>query len=203
MKRTLLLLLALFGALLSAERAAARRPVIQWGLLAGLNASDYSFRSDDRTIDNRLGWQAGMMTSINFARLSLEPQLIYLHQSMTYADTALDREAKVRCNSIDLPILVACNVLGPVRIFAGPVFTLMNKCSGGKAVFASADDFDWSNLRSTCSYTLGIEVKLFSHYRADLRYNGQFKAKSHALMPDGREGRMRSNFVSLNIGYFF
>ena len=144
-----------------------------------------------------------MMTSLNFARFSLEPQVIFLHQSMTYADTELGKEATLRCNSIDLPILAAWTVVGPVRLFAGPVFTLMNKCSGGKAVFASGEDFDLSNLRSTCSYTVGIELKIRAHYRADLRYNGQFKAKSHALMPDGREGRMRSSFVSLNIGYFF
>ncbi len=202
-KRLFLLFACALGLLAPVERAAARRPVIQWGILTGLNASDYSFRSAGTAIDNKLGWQAGMMTSLNFARFSLEPQVIFLHQSMTYADTELGKEATLRCNSIDLPILAAWTVVGPVRLFAGPVFTLMNKCSGGKAVFASGEDFDLSNLRSTCSYTVGIELKIRAHYRADLRYNGQFKAKSHALMPDGREGRMRSSFVSLNIGYFF
>ena len=55
-KRLFLLFACALGLLAPVERAAARRPVIQWGILTGLNASDYSFRSAGTAIDNKLGW---------------------------------------------------------------------------------------------------------------------------------------------------
>lgn len=203
MKRTLFILL-LAGSLLGAALpAAARKPAVRWGVMGGLNASDYSFRDNRADIENKLGWQAGLMASLDFARFSIEPQVIYMQQSFRYANVGQERSATLRSRSIDLPVLVAFDVLGPVRLFAGPVVTLMNKCKGGGGVFAGADGFSLSNLRSTCSYTVGVELRFLKHFRADLRYNGQFKAKNHVLMPDGLEGRMRMHAVSLNVGYLF
>ena len=201
MKKTLFLLLFVLAC--TVQPASAGKPLIRWGLTAGLNASDYSFGDKRADIDNKLGWQFGLMSSIDIAFLSIEPQFLFLHQSLRY--DPLDREgrANLRTNSIDVPILVAFDVIGPLRLFAGPVFTLMNKTSGGKNVFATGDGLSLSSMRSTCSYTAGIELRILKHYRADLRYNGQFKAKRHVMMPDGKENRMRSSFVALSIGYLF
>lgn len=202
MKRTLF---ALFAAalVLAASSAEARRPAVRWGILGGLNASDYSFRDNRADIENKLGWQLGLMTSLDFARFSIEPQVIYMHQTFRYANVGEKRSATLKSRSIDLPILVAFDVLGPVRLFAGPVVTVMNKCRGGGGVFEESEGFSLSSLRSTCSYTLGVEPRFMKHFRADLRYNGQFKAKNHVRMPDGLEGKMRQHSVSLNVGYFF
>lgn len=203
MKRTLFVLLLAGTLALGALPAAARKPAVRWGLMAGLNAPDYSFHDNRADIENKLGWQLGLMTSLDFARFSIEPQLLYMQQSFRYANVGEERSATLRSRSVDLPVLVAFDVLGPVRLFAGPVVTLMNKSKGGAAAFDHAEGFRLSSLRSTCSYTLGVELRFLKHFRADLRYNGQFKAKKQVLMPDGLEGRMRSHAVSLNVGYFF
>lgn len=201
MKKTLILLLLAAAAFV--QPAAARTPQIRWGVTAGLNASDYSFGDSRSDIDNKLGWQAGLMSSIDIAFLSIEPQFLFLHQSLRYDNLEQGARATIRSNSIDVPVLVAFNLLGPLRLCAGPVFTLMNKTSGGKGAFASGDGLNLSGLRSTCSYTAGVELRLLKHYRAELRYNGQFRAKRHVTMPDGIEGRMRSSFVALSVGYLF
>lgn len=203
MKRTLFALFLAGMLALAASPAAARRPAVRWGILGGVNASDYSFRDNRADIENKLGWQLGLMTSLDFARFSIEPQVIYVHQSFRYANVGQEQSATLKSRSIDLPILAAFDVLGPVRLFAGPVVTVMNKCRGGGGVFESSEGFSLSSLRSTCSYTLGIELRFLKHFRADLRYNGQFKAKNHVLMPDGLEGKMRQHSVSFNVGYFF
>lgn len=201
MKKTILLFVALLA--VAVQPASAGRPLIRWGVTAGLNASDYSF-SDGRTdIDNKLGWQLGLMSSIDIAFLSIEPQFLFLHQTLRYENLERGEGAKLRSNSIDVPVLVAFDVLGPLRLFAGPVFTVMNRTGGGKGSFTAGDGLNLSGLRSACSYTAGVELRLLKHYRAELRYNGQFRAKRHVTMPDGIEGRMRSSFVALSVGYLF
>ena len=105
------------------------------------------------------------------------------------------KEINLKSNSIDVPVLLSFRLLRPVRIYAGPVFTVMNDCkqkSGG-------DLLDFGRVRPTMSYTVGAGVKLLGH-----RYNGQFKSKKDVVLPDGGKlDKLRTYNVALNFGYLF
>lgn len=173
---------------------------IKWGLLAGVNVPDYSFQDKAVDLKNKAGWQLGMITSIKLGFLTIDPQLLYIRQQV---EVGLPKEVTgdLKTQSLDLPVMVGATLVGPLRIFAGPVFTLMNKCDNDLP-FADQRDFDITNLRSTLSYAAGVELR-FKKARFDLRYNGQFKDKKGVALTEQLIGKMRSQSVSLNVGYYF
>ena len=109
-------------------------------------------------------------------------------------------EINLKSNSIDVPVLVSLRLLNPVRIYAGPVFTVMNDCkqkSGG-------DLLDFGRVRPSVSYTVGAGIVLMRHLLIDLRYNGQFRSKHDVVLPDGRQlDKLRTYNVALSFGYLF
>ncbi len=184
----------------SAAAAASAQPLkVEWGFMAGINVPDYTTKMDKTEIGNKLGWQAGIVTSLKFGWVSVDPQIFYVRQGLNIRPE--DGETlSIKSNSIDVPVLVAFRPVKLLRIFAGPVFTVMNDCkrkSGG-------DRLDFGRIRPTLSYSVGAGVTVFKHLTVDLRYNGQFKGKSDVVLPDGRSlDKMRSYNVALNVGYLF
>ena len=146
-----------------------------------------------------LGWQAGIVTAGNLGAFAIEPQILYVRQGLRIRPEG-GSEINLKSNSIDVPVLMSFRLLRPVRIYAGPVFTVMNDCkqkSGG-------DLLDFGRVRPTMSYTVGAGVKLLGHLRVDLRYNGQFKSKKDVVLPDGGKlDKLRTYNVALNFGYLF
>ena len=185
--------LAAFVLMAFATSASAQKLGIDWGVIAGINMADYSVKQLDKTtryddVKNEIGWQAGLMMSINVMRFSIEPQIIYVRNKTELTEGNLT--STIKSNSLDVPILVSYRVLGPLRVMAGPVFTVMNDNSGIR-------DLSIDQLRSTCSYAVGLEARLFDKLRLDLRYNGQFKRKETAI------GKVNVNTVAFNVGYYF
>ena len=96
--------------------------------------------------------------------------------------------------------LLSLRLLHPVRIYTGPVFTVMNdsKQKSGR------DLLDFGRVRPTVSFTVGAGVVLMRHLLVDLRYNGQFRAKHDVVLPDGQQlDKLRSYNVALSFGYLF
>lgn len=204
MKKTILVLLALVVAITASAQdfmgQKKQKSAVRWGLIAGMNAADFKLIDTKINFDNKLGWQAGLMASIGIGRImSIDPQILYVSQNMTFT-MANKSQGEIKCSSIDIPIALGFKIVGPLRLFAGPVFTVLNESSGtyGK------EDLEFSGLRTTFSYVLGAEVRLFDHLRIDVRYNGQFKNKENVSLPDNAGvGEMRSQSASINIGYYF
>lgn len=204
MKKSLLLLLAVLIAFTASAQdfmgQKKEKSPVRWGLIAGMNAADFKLVDTKIGFDNKLGWQAGLMASIGIGRImSIDPQILYISQNMTF--TMPDKsKGEIKCSSIDIPIALGFKIVGPLRLFAGPVFTVLNESSGTY----SKQELEFSGIRTTFSYVLGAEVRLFDHLRIDVRYNGQFKNKENVALPaDAGKGEMRSQSASLNIGYYF
>lgn len=195
-KLLLTLLLAATAVAASAQRPRTR---VEWGFVGGISIPDYTTDMDRTDIKNKLGWQAGIITAINFGALAIEPQILYVRQGLRIRPEGGD-EVNLKSNSIDVPILASLRLLHPVRIFAGPVFTVMNDCkqkSGG-------DLLDFGRVRPSVSYTVGAGLTLMRHLYIDLRYNGQFKGKRDVVLPDGRQlDKLRTWNVALSFGYLF
>ena len=184
----------------SAAAAASAQPLkVEWGFMAGINVPDYTTKMDKTDIANKLGWQAGIVTSLKIGWFSVDPQIFYVRQGFDIRPDGGDA-IRLKSNSIDVPVLAAFRPIRFLRIFAGPVFTVLNSCkqkSGG-------DLLDFSRVRPTVSYSVGAGTTLFKHLTVDLRYNGQFRSKRDIVLPDGSElGKLRTYNVALNVGYLF
>lgn len=193
MKRLIMLALAAI-LLMTASTLKAQNLNVQWGITAGVNMADYSVKalkgqsiSYDK-VKNDLGWQVGLMASVNIGRLAIEPQILYVRHSTELTQGTMKNALK--SNSLDVPLLVSFRLIGPLRVMAGPVFTVLNDNTGLK-------DLSIDQLRSTCSYALGVEARILQKLRLDVRYNGQFKKKETII------GEVGVNTFALNIGYYF
>ena len=198
MIRKIVLTLLLGGAVLS---AAAQKPRarVEWGVIGGINIPDYTTNMKAADVKNKLGWQAGIVTAVNLGAFAVEPQILYVRQGLRIRPEGA-KEINLKSNSIDVPVLASFRLLKPVRISAGPVFTVMNDCkqkSGG-------DLLDFGRIRPTLSYTVGAGVVLMRHLLIDLRYNGQFRSKHEVVLPDGSQlDKLRTYNVALSFGYLF
>ena len=184
----------------AAALTAAAQPVkVEWGAIAGINVPNYKTNMSSSDIKNKLGWQAGIVTSLKIGWFSVDPQILYVRQGLRIRPEGGD-EIDLKSTSIDIPVLAAFRPIRIVRIFAGPVFTVLNDCkhkTGG-------DKVDFGRVRPTLSYSVGAGVTLFKHMLVDLRYNGQFKAKTDVVLPDGsRMDKLRTYNVALSVGYLF
>jgi len=196
MIRKILILLLLAAA---AMPVSAQRLRVEWGAIAGLNIADFSTSDSDADVKNKLGWQAGIVTAVDFGVFAIEPQILYVRQGLRFR-TAGEKEVNIKSNSIDVPVLVSLRLLKPLRFYAGPVFTVMNDCkqkSGG-------DLLDFGRVRPSVSFSVGASVALLRHLLIDLRYNGQFKGKEDVVLPnDARLDKLRSHSFAISFGYLF
>lgn len=194
-----LLLILLLTA--SAGSAAAQRPrtMVEWGVMGGINVPDYTTNMDATDIRNKLGWQAGIVTAVKFGAFAVEPQILYVRQGLRIRPEG-GPELNLKSNSIDVPVLASFRLLSPLRIYAGPVFTVLNNCKQK----SGNDLLDFGRIRPSVSYTVGAGVVLLRHLLIDLRYNGQFRSKHDVVLPDGRQlDKLRTYNVALSVGYIF
>lgn len=173
---------------------------IEWGAIGGINVPNYTTNMQIADIGERMGWQAGIVTAVNFGAFAIEPQILYVRNGIRINYYGEERTSvRLRSNSIDVPVLASLRLLRPVRFYAGPVFTVMNDCkqkSGG-------DLLDFGRIRPTISFAAGVGVQL-GHMLLDLRYNGQFRAKHDVVLPDGNYlKKLRSYNVAFSVGYLF
>lgn len=194
-----ILLTLLFACALCGVRAQRPRLKMEWGAIYGLNITDFSTDAGQTDVKNKLGWQLGIVTALNWGAFALEPQIVYVRQGLRIRPDG-GGEVNLKSNSLDVPVLVSLRLLHPVRIYAGPVFTVMNDCrqkSGG-------DLLDFSRVRPSLSYSVGAGVALMRHLLVDLRFNGQFRAKHDVVLPDGGKlDKLRARSVALSFGYIF
>lgn len=194
-----LVLTLFFAAVAYSAAAQLPRTRIEWGVLGGINVPDYTTNMSKADVKNKMGWQLGITTALDLGLVAIEPQILYVRQGLRIQPEGIP-ELNVKSNSIDVPVLVSLRLLSPFRIYAGPVFTVMNDCKQK----AGNDLLDFGRVRPTLSYTIGAGVVLLRHLLIDLRYNGQFRGKHDvALTNEVMLPEIRSYNVALSVGYLF
>lgn len=195
-KLVLTLFLAVVACSASAQRSRTR---MEWGVIGGINVPDYTTNMSKADVKDKMGWQVGITTAVNLGVVAVEPQILYVRQGLRIRPEGLS-ELNVKSKSIDVPVLVSLRLLNPFRIYAGPVFTVMNDCKQK----AGDDLLDFGRVRPTLSYTIGAGVVLLRHLLIDVRYNGQFRGKHDvALTNEVMLPEIRSYNVALSVGYLF
>ena len=196
--KTVLVLLLLAVLSLPVRTAAQRRTFVEWGVLGGLNFSDFSSKDKSFDVSNKLGFQAGISIGVNLGLVAIQPEILFVRQTFGVEHADIGR-VKVKSNSIDVPVLLSVRVLKPLRINVGPVFSGMNDC---KYIWGS-DLIAFGRARPTVSYTLGLGLVLGRNFLIDCRYNGQFTSKKTYYTEDAVRIDLKSYSVGVSIGYVF
>ncbi len=185
---------------LSAFGQQERKGGMEWGLRAGANLPKYSTPDGRISVENQIGWHAGMEIKYNFGAFAIGPEVVYMRHALVIHNN-LERDSKrIKMHSVDIPLLFSLRAWHPMRIDMGPVFTVMNNCQ-----YTEGDQrMQFGPLRPTVSFTIGVGVEIGRHFFADLRYNGQFRPKE-CFYPMATEYRfkMKSHSFSLSIGAKF
>lgn len=70
---------------------------------------------------SQIGYQAGVFAQANFGRLFLRPEITYSSITTSYDFPLASTEHEV--TKFDLPLLLGYNVIGPLDMYAGPVYS--------------------------------------------------------------------------------
>ena len=139
MKKRCLLTTAIALILCGITNNAGAKGPIRFGIKAGIQSQSLHASKDEVlgvfSADKDFGYQFGFVARINFPMLYIQPELNYAKHRFTM-DMEDGATTKVKVNNIELPILVGWKIAF-VRLFAGPVFTLMND-TGNKLKNTSA-----------------------------------------------------------------
>lgn len=130
MKYTICGFLTLF--LFAASSSAAQEFTYSLGIKGGLNYSlgGYGhevFGTNPRTIgeqfdaQSEFGFHGGVFAQANLGRLFLRPEITYSSIKTSYDFPLASTEHEV--TKIDIPVLLGYNIIGPVDIYAGPVYS--------------------------------------------------------------------------------
>lgn len=185
---TLCLALATVGAL-SAQN------FLEYGITAGANLPHYSTNATGVEVGNKWGWQAGVVVRINTPIVAIQPELLFVRNSIDLKGAAYD--INVKSNSLSLPLLASFKLLRIIHINVGPVFSLTNDC---KYKF-EGNKYDFGRMQPTVGYAVGAAVQL-QHLLVDLRFNGQFKG-AESLNHHDINLKINTYSVALSLGYLF
>lgn len=180
---------------LAATAGASAQKLLEYGLKAGIDITDFSTRTSGTDVRNKLGWQAGMIIRINTPIVAIQPELMYVRQSLDVRQGGAD--LRVKSNSCSMPLLASFRLLRIIHLNIGPVFSLANSCK----YKVDGEKYDFGRLKPTVGYALGAAVQL-RNLLIDARFNGQFKSMASAN-PHGIEVNVRSYSVAFSLGYLF
>lgn len=212
MKRTiriyyalLFLLLLLPGMLRAEERAGKSKKLpkvrMEWGLQAGAGFWTYGGGGNLGELKGRMGWQAGISMAAVWGKWALRPEIRFVRHGveMTLPDEARPT-IDLKSSSIEVPVLFSVRAVEPLRFYAGPVLTVMDRCS-----YTDPDGLalDVGHVRPTLGYAVGASVLLGRRLLLDLRYTGGFGSVGGSFWNEGPEVKLRGHAVQFGIGYVF
>lgn len=196
--RKILFVVLFLGATFTAS-AKLPRIKVEWGAIAGLSAPYYSTPDIDVDVKNKVGWQIGLVSALNWGKFALEPQIIFSRQALTVQRHGYN-PIRLRTNSIDVPILFSLRMLKPMRFYLGPVFTVMNDCKRKNG----NDLLDFGRVRPTVSALVGVGAMVTPHLLLDFRCNWQLRGKHDVVLPDASTIRkLKLVNLSFSVGYIF
>ncbi len=204
MKRIKLLFTALF---LTATCSLSAQGFF-WGVVAGVSAPTTSVKNIGAgSVENITGFHGGLTVGFNLLLVELAPEIIYSNSTMQFKDAAQFGNAKVRTHSVEVPVLASVAIFGPLKVIAGPTFTLL---SDAKATYEGGAVDNLGPIKSALGYAVGLRFKpplvpVLKNFTFDVRYNGQFGSKTTLFGVQGTDIAcdINSSSFSGTIGYRF
>lgn len=199
-----LLVLLLPGMLRAQEQPAKPKkgPTVrvEWGVQAGAGFWTYGGEGLGGQ-KGRMGWQAGISMAAVWGKWALQPEIRFVRHGVDLTlPGGTGATIDLKSSSIDVPVLFSVRAVDPVRFYAGPVLTAMDRCS-----YTDPDglSLDVGHVRPTLGYTVGASVVLGRRMLLDLRYTGGFGSVEGVFWNEGPEVKLRGHAVQFSIGYVF
>ena len=153
--------------------------LLNFGLKGGMNFNsngdlttidgfeqDLKISSDDQT-----GYHIGALAEIKLPLfLYVRPELLFTHTKSKYTENNYDSDLTL--NKIDIPVLIGLRFLKIGRIFAGPVFSYIQKVD-----LKSTDVFDEVKKISSDDFSTGMQLGAgleFGKFGGDIRWEKGF-----------------------------
>lgn len=178
----------------------------EWGVSAGVSypISNFDVGDSSASLSTKLGFSATAHMTLNIGKVfSIQPEVVYQYSKISVSDSAADFTTDIKCNTLQMPILFMARI-SAVRIFAGPVITIMDDPwyadrNGEKALFGS--------VYPTFCYTVGIGVRLFNRLLIDARFTSRFNPTNNFLSYDasskGYDIKSTIHHAQLKVGVLF
>lgn len=177
------------------ETKAQQAPAFHIGVKGGANFTKISPESSSLEGKYGFGYQAGVMTRMDFGKLYVQGEALFNKRKTSY--TSQDgSSSKLSWNAIDIPVVAGYKFIKTddfnVRAFAGGVYSYAfnNNLSSSRALQEGFKKFDKSNIGITGG--IGVDYKNFT---VDLRYETGLSSIS-------KEFKSKPHSFSLGIGYF-
>lgn len=172
---------------------------LKFGVVAGLNLSEVSFKDAPNNFDsnNRAGWYLGPKIEFTVPIIGIGADI-----SLQYNQRKLNAEAdgsssSKTLRSFEIPVNIRYQIglgdMAAVYVATGPQFGF----PVGTKDWASSYQLKKSNV----TWNVGAGVKLLGHFQAGLGYN--FAISKFGASYDGEIGSFKTNTWQLQIGYMF
>jgi len=165
MKKLILLLITIYTISNLNAQSSKREEGIQFGLKAGINASNFSGDLKDNKMRN--GLHIGFVSEIIISdKFSLQPELLYSAQG--YKDETPGAFSKQKFDYVNLPVLVKYYVANNISIEAGPqvgyLINAINRNNDGNTTIPEQSKVDFG-------VDLGLSYELNNGIFFQGRYN--------------------------------
>ena len=188
MKKIALIIVMLFA---TTYASAGLIPTVKFGVKAGLDyqTNDLSSTMTNFCIRSNTGWLAGAMLDVAWSKWGIHPEAVYSRNSFNLSGA----DGRLKINQIDVPVLLSYNVLGVLKLQAGPRFCVMDNAGG------CSNNVDWHIKTPTMGYAIGVESSL-GRISLSARYNG---AINRTDVWGFSTGKNKNSNIQLCVGYYF
>lgn len=196
MKKTLILVCLISAAgLLNQAHAQAQFAL---GLKGGLNFAKFDISEGTSNIDNRTGYHGGAFALIKFAKIGIQPEILFSKQGSEFSIDTDSYEANF--DYINIPILLKLYLVAGLNIQAGPQFGFLTTSElkttiGG--ISTTQDVKDQLDKKSDTSIAVGAGWDLPFGLTLDARYN--FGVSEFSLNGDDYKNKV----LQVSLGYKF
>lgn len=191
------------------KAAAIRAQPLKIGVIGGITTGTYQMspiRSDDLRISNGkskgIGYQLGLAVRLSIPEfIQIQPELLYSARDFEYSTfiEGKSQKATMTSKTMQLPLMIGFNIRA-LRLFGGPVFTLVSAVSDNKKVEGLKAKYDES---TTWQFGAGFDIRKFFF---DVRYTTPFKNTRNTFHYNGiayTSTISKNDYWTFNIGFFF
>ncbi len=171
---------------------------LDWGLMAGVSKSNFSVKGDGDHLADKMGYSIGLSLKADLPLIDVGPEIIYTRNTMSVdKDGYLGSTGTIKASSIDVPVVAALNILGPLQIELGPTFSLYSEA---KAEYGSTST-NLGRFKSEVGYVAGAKVTILGTLIVGARFYGQFEPMRVSM--GGNKYDVRQHSYSISVGANF
>lgn len=133
------------------------------------NTSNGAFWGGTVEGESEIGYHGGVFAQVNFGKFFIRPEAVYTSLETTFEFP--DKPSSFSVDKFDVPILIGYNIIGPLDIYAGPVYSnILDSTLEG-------NELDGPGAQNTNFHgQIGAKIE-FGRFGIDIRYEKNLSSK--------------------------